>query len=168
MQGGQCFRGAAEPAEEPGAVHVSRGETRVQAQCLAQLAERVLRMGARHLAPGGTFAAAIVEGVPDVLLPRDAAAALPDIREVGGDVYVSQPLGSVTENGVIASERRRQRVSSAGDLVTEDHVDRLAVLEAGSLQAEASEVGLAATGTLAVPPTDLHVGSEIVLFQRTG
>ena len=68
----------------------------------------ILGMGARHLAPGGLFAAAIVEGVPDILLPRDAPAALPDMREVDGYVYVSQPLGSTTEGGVISSERRRR------------------------------------------------------------
>lgn len=128
----------------------------------------VLAAGARHLAAGGVFGAAIVEGVPDILLPRDAAAALPDVREVEGYVYVSQPLGSLAEDGVIASERRRQRVSPDGELESFDHVDRLAVLEPGSIQSEASAAGLEVTGTLTVGPTELHVGSEILLLELAG
>ena len=128
----------------------------------------ILDVCAGHLAPGGVVAAAIVEGVPDILLPSDAGAALPDIREVAGAVYSSQPLGSAITGGVIASERHRQRVSPSGELISETHVDRLAVLEPGALEAEAQDAGLEPSGTLTVGPTELHVGSEIVLLERAG
>ena len=58
-------------------------------------------------------------------------------------------------------------MSPDGDLVTSDHVDHLAVLEPGALQAEAREAGFEAAGALPVAPTELHVGSEIVLFARS-
>jgi hypothetical protein len=117
------------------------------------------------VAPKGVVAAAIVEGVPDILLPADAAAALPDMRESGGFVYVSQPTGSTAAGGMISSERRRQRVSPQGEIETIEHVDRLAVLEEGAFEAEAEQAGLRRAGTVTVPPTDLHVGSEIVLLE---
>ncbi|HEX3668221.1 MAG TPA: class I SAM-dependent methyltransferase [Acidimicrobiia bacterium] len=125
----------------------------------------VLEVCARHLAPNGAVAAAIVEGVPDILLPADASAALPDMREAGGFVYVSQPTGSTAGDGVISSKRRRQRVSPEGEIETIDHVDRLAVLEEGVFEAEAERAGLRRAGAVTVPPTDLHVGSEIVLLE---
>lgn len=128
----------------------------------------VLDVCARHLARGGVVAAAIVEAVPDILPPADAGAALPDIREVGGAVYSSQPLGSRIADGVIASERHRQRVAPSGELVAETHVDRLAVLESGAFEAEARDAGLRPIGTISVAPTDLHVGSEIVLLEAAG
>ncbi len=128
----------------------------------------VLDVCARHLARGGVVAAAIVEDVPDILPPADAGAALPDIREAQGAVYSSQPLGSTIADGVIASERHRQRVSPSGELVAETHVDHLAVLESGAFEAEAGDAGLRAVGTIAVAPTDLHVGSQIVLLEAAG
>ncbi len=125
----------------------------------------VLDVCARHLTPGGVVAAAIVEDVPDILTAADAGATLPDIREAGGAVYSSQPLGSRVAGGVIASERHRQRVSASGDVVAETHVDHLAVLESGAFAAEARDAGLRPVGTISVAPTDLHVGSEIVLLE---
>jgi SAM-dependent methyltransferase len=124
----------------------------------------VLRVCAGHLAPGGVVGAAIVEGVPEILEPAEAPAALPDVREVGGVVYASQPLGSTAADGVIASARDRQRVSPSGELASETHVDRLAVLVPGALEAEAGAAGLRVSETVTVGPTDLHVGSELVLM----
>ena len=121
-----------------------------------------------HLAPGGTLAAAIVDGTPDILLPSDAPEVLPDIREAEGFVYVSQPLGSTTADGVISSERRRQRVSPAGEMATETHVDRLAVLDVGAFEADARGAGLDVVSSETVAPTDLHVGSRIVLLEPAG
>ena len=65
----------------------------------------------------------------------------------------------------IEARRLRQRVSPAGDLEEWTHVDRLAVVEAGSLDAEAAEAGLRRAGRLLIPSTDLFVGSTVCLWE---
>lgn len=120
-----------------------------------------------HLAPGGAAAVAIVDGIPDGMLSGEAEPgdAIPDVREVDGVVYASEPLASAVREGVIESKRRRQRVSRQGEIAESRHVDRLAVLESGSLEAEAGRAGLRAVGEEPIAPTDLHVGSRAVLFE---
>jgi hypothetical protein len=62
-------------------------------------------------------------------------------------------------------ERRRERITPDGSRVLEDdriHLDRLSAEE---LAREGASAGLDATGTTSVPPTDDHVGSEVVMFR---
>ena len=122
-----------------------------------------------HLAPGGALAAAIVDGVPDGMLGSDAdpGDAIPDVREVDGMVYASVPVSSAVREGVIESERRRQRVSADGEIAESRHVDRLAVLERAALAAEAARAGLREVGDEPIAPTELHVGSRAVLFEAS-
>ena len=130
----------------------------------------VLGACGRLLEPAGVLAVAIVDGSPEA---DDGAEAedvelIPDVREVGDVVYASQPVSSEVHEGVIESERRRRRVSPSGELTDARHVDRLALLDAASLGTEAAEAGLRAVGTEAIAPTALHVGSRVVLFERSG
>jgi SAM-dependent methyltransferase len=131
----------------------------------------VLGACGRLLESDGVLAVAIVDGSPeaaDDAEADDVEPLLPDVREVGDVVYASQPVSSVIRDGVIESERRRRLVWPSGEMTDARHVDRLALLDAASLGAEAAQVGLRAVGTDAIAPTDLHVGSRVVLFERSG
>ena len=126
---------------------------------------RCLRAVAASLRPGGRFAAAIVERVPE---PVDGPPPIPDVRELEGWVYSSLPVGVDVEGGEIAIRRLRQTVSPAGELSEEPSEVRLQELSAERLEAEAAEAGLLPLGRRATPPTDLHVGSTVVVLGKEG
>jgi SAM-dependent methyltransferase len=115
------------------------------------------------LAPGGCFAAAIVERLPG----EDAEARpIPDVRDVDGWVYSSLPVDLKLIDGDIVVRRLRQAVSPAGALEEEPNEIRIRELSAQSLEEEAAAAGLAPVERLPVPPTDLHIDSTVVVLAR--
>jgi SAM-dependent methyltransferase len=122
-----------------------------------------LRCVARHLAPGGLAAFAIVESMPE---PVDTAAPLPDTREVDGWVYSSLPIDARVDSGSIRVRRLRQTVSPAGDLSEDMNEVVLQALDAATLESEARQAGLRPAGRRAIPATEDHVGSTVVLLER--
>jgi SAM-dependent methyltransferase len=122
-----------------------------------------LRRVRKHLEPGGTAALAIVESMPETAAE---AAPLPDAREVDGWVYSSLPLGVAPDDGTIVVRRLRQTVSPLGELSEELDEVRLVLVSAAQLEAEARSVGLVPAGRRAIPATDDHVGSTVVLLER--
>lgn len=131
------------------------GSAADRAQCLDAVA------GA--LPPGGRFAAAIVDGLPG---KGDGVAPIPDVRDVDGWVYSSLPVDAALDSGDIVVRRLRQTVSPAGELEEEPNEIRIHALSAERLEAEAGEAGLAPRERLPIPPTDLHVGSTVVVLTR--
>jgi SAM-dependent methyltransferase len=136
-------------------------------QILGGAAERrAFFLGARdHLLEGGLLAVAIVEGAPALALTFGADVP-PDIREVSGWVYSSQPVSTRALDGVLEATRLRQVVSPDGDLSENVHVDRLDLLDAPELEAEGRACGLDPSGRVEVPAGLDHVGSIVVLFER--
>jgi SAM-dependent methyltransferase len=135
-------------------------------QMLGSATERrtTLKRVAGHLAPGGRLAAAIVEATPATLDgPR---AAIPDVRELDGWVYSSLPVARVTGRGDLEIHRHRQAVSPNGALSEEEHSDRLAALDADTLEAEGAATGLHPVHRLQVPPGDGYLGSTVVIMER--
>jgi len=131
-------------------------------QLLANAEERVscLRCVAAHLSPGGIAAFAIVESMPE---PTASASPLPDAREVGGWVYSSLPVDTRVDDEVIRVRRLRQTVSPQGEFGEELYEVALRSLDAETLEVEARRAGLVPVGRRAIPPTDAHVGSTVVL-----
>jgi SAM-dependent methyltransferase len=125
--------------------------------------ERCLRCVAAHLQPGGLAALAIVEAMPE---PVEDASPLPDTREVDGWVYSSLPVDTRVDEDAIRVRRLRQTVSPRGEFGEELYEVTLSALDGATLEREAAEVGLAPAGRRAIPPTDAHVGSTVVLFGR--
>jgi SAM-dependent methyltransferase len=123
-----------------------------------------------HLARGGLLAAAVIDGVPESILPPEPgdSAALPDLRELDGVVYSSLPLGVRVRAGVMESRRRRERVSAGGEIDAETHVDRLALLDPSGVEAEAGSVGLRCDRRVEVAPTEAHVGSMVLILRADG
>ena len=134
-------------------------------QLLDDATQRIacLRCVAADLAPGGRFAAAILEEMPE---PDDSPAPLPDVREVDGWVYSSLAVEAAVGNGEILIRRLRQTVSPTGDLSEEPNEIRITTFPAAQLEAEAAEVGLLAQSRRPIPPTDIHVGSTVVVLEK--
>jgi len=124
---------------------------------------RCLRCIGTHLSPGGLAAFAIVESMPE---PVDSASPLPDTREVDGWVYSSLPVDAQVDDGSIRVRRLRQTVSPSGELADDLYEVCLRRLDAATLEDEAAEAGLRPAGRRAIPPTDDHVGSTVVLLEK--
>jgi len=136
-------------------------------QLLADAEERAecLRCISASLEPGGLFAAAIIEELPE---PDGAPPPLPDVREVDGWVYSSLATEVAVGPGELRVRRLRQTVSPAGELSEEPNEVRIATFAADALEAEAAAFGLVPAGRHVIPPTDLHVGSLVVVLERSG
>ena len=134
-------------------------------QLLADSAERAesLRCIAAALRPGGVFAAAIIEAMPE---PDGAPPPLPDVREVDGWVYSSLATEAAVGPGEIVVRRLRQTVSPEGALTEEPNEVRIATFAVASLEAEAEPFGLLPAGRREIAATDIHVGSTVVLLEK--
>jgi SAM-dependent methyltransferase len=134
-------------------------------QLLADSDERAecLRQVSAHLRPGGRFAAAILEQMPE---PDDSPPPLPDVREVKGWVYSSLAVEAAVGDGEIVIRRLRQTVSPAGELAEEDNEVRITTFAAAQLEAEAAAAGLAPLARHEIPATDIHVGSTVVVLAK--
>ncbi len=134
-------------------------------QLLAGSEERVKCLGciASHLIPGGRIALAIVERLPP---GPEGPPPLPDVREVDGWVYSSLPLDAVDVGEEIVIQRLRQTVSPDGELSEEENEIRIRTLAAAELEREGVAAGLVPLARRAIPPTDLHVGSTVVVLGK--
>lgn len=122
-----------------------------------------LRSVAAALRPGGLFAAAILEAMPE---PDGAPPPLPDVREVDGWVYSSLAIEAAIGPGEIVVRRLRQTVSPEGSLSEEPNEVRIFTFAATTLESEAAAAGLVPAGRHEIAPTELHVGSTVVLLER--
>jgi SAM-dependent methyltransferase len=136
-------------------------------QLLGGAAEReeCLARVAAALVPGGRFAAAILERMPP---PEDAPPPLPDVCEVDGWVYSSLAVEAAVGAGEIRIRRVRQTVSPAGELSEEPNEVRILTFDAARLESEARAAGLLPARRVPIPPTEIHVGSTVVVLEKEG
>lgn len=171
-QKSDAFGGAVEPVRAdarefqiPGTVALALAPTHLL-QLIPTAAERseCLRSVAAALQPGGLFAASIIEGMPEA---DGAPPPLPDVREVDGWVYSSLAIEAAVGPGEIVVRRLRHAVSPEGELSEEPNEVRIATFSVASLEADAEAAGLRPAGRREIPETDLHVGSTVVLLERS-
>ncbi len=93
------------------------------------------------LPSGGQFVVALVDETTLVDVGV-AAAPRPDMREVDGWVYYSEPLWVQVSARSLRMRRVRERVSPGGDLVRRVHDDLLHRLSPDQLEEEARQAGL--------------------------
>jgi hypothetical protein len=136
-------------------------------QLLNDAADRLacLRRVAGHLEPGGCFAAAILEGMPE---PDGSPPPLPDVREVEGWVYSSLALEAAVGPGEIVIHRLRQTVSPGGELSEEPNQVRITTFSAAQLEEEAAAAGLVPVERREIDATDIHVGATVVVLGKEG
>ncbi len=123
-----------------------------------------LECAAATLAPDGRLAVAIVEEAPEL---GDGAAAglLPDVVERDGWIYSSLPTELTRDGDWLVVRRLRQLVSPDGDLSDSVHTLRLAILTPGAIAADARVAGFRTLGDHAIPGTDDHLGSTVVMLE---
>jgi len=125
---------------------------------------RCLDCVARHLEDGGTAAFAIVERLPE---PVDGPPPLPDAREVDGWIHSSLPLETGADGERLVVRRLRQSVSPGGRLTEEVDEVALSALSSAELESAAIEARLVPAVREEIPATDDHVGSTVVVLERT-
>jgi hypothetical protein len=127
---------------------------------------RCLERARDLLRPGGILATALLGGPPSV--PPDALPPLPDVREVDGWVYSSYPVVPMGWMGnELLLKRLRQTVSPEGALSEEENQTQLLFVGGPELEAEAEAVGFSPAGRGLIPETEAHVGSVVVLLERS-
>jgi SAM-dependent methyltransferase len=117
-----------------------------------------------HLAPGGLAALALADAL-EGFDAEHTEPPLPDVTEIDGTVYASRPVAVRDQGDRVAIERIREMVDRAGNRTAEGDVIHLDRLDGPTLQAEASVHGLRAEPARAVPATDEHVGSTVVIVR---
>ncbi|CAN5485126.1 hypothetical protein BH10ACT11_BH10ACT11_08790 [soil metagenome] len=122
-----------------------------------------------HLEPGGAFAVAIVEGAPPAAQAPEHGpiGTLPDIVDREGWVYSSLPLGVAIDGETMVVQRLRQIVSPDGELTESESTDRLALLDAETIESEARACGLLPAKRYEVAATDAHIASMVLLLEAT-
>jgi SAM-dependent methyltransferase len=113
----------------------------------------------RAIAPGGIVALAIADDLED--FDGDADLPRPDVGEVGGLRYVSQP----TAVRATADRVRIERLRRIAGEPAEPNVIVLARVSAEALHAEGAAAGLRGEPSIRVAATEEHVGSEVVVLR---
>jgi SAM-dependent methyltransferase len=123
-----------------------------------------LRCAREHLQGSGRIAVAIAETIETYEVPDGTLGPLPDVLERDGAVYFSQPTAIRADADGFVLERRRERVSAAGERTVEEDRIRLDRLDADTFEADARGVGLQPAGRRMIDSTGDHVGSTVVML----
>lgn len=119
---------------------------------------------ARHLRPGGVLALAISEVLERFTLEDGIKPPTPDMTEIAGVVYSSQPTAVREDADGFVLERLRERIGPHGQRDTEQDVVHLDRMTAAAFEREARRAGLRPVGREIVPATDEYVGSVVVML----
>ena len=120
---------------------------------------------AELMAPGATIALTVVDET--TLLSSGAASTqiLPDMRELDGWVYSSEPLWVQVSDETLTVRRLRERISPDGQMERAVHDDILHRVSPERLELEAEEVGLRRTGRRQISSGPDEADSAVVLLE---
>jgi predicted O-methyltransferase YrrM len=120
---------------------------------------------AELLAPGATIALTLVDET--TLLSSGAAATqiLPDMRELDGWVYSSEPLWVQAGDDMLTVRRLRERVSPDGQMERTVHDDRLHRISPDRLELEATDAGLRRAGRRQISSGPNEADSAVILLE---
>jgi SAM-dependent methyltransferase len=137
----------------------------VPMQTIQLLADRAGFFAAarRALVPGGRVAIAIATDLETFDAPE--SLPFPDLGEVDGWRFVSQPMAIRLEDDGVRIERVRQLISPGGERETTDDAVHLATVTPAQLAEEGAAHGLEAEELRTIPETPEHVGSEVVILR---
>jgi SAM-dependent methyltransferase len=124
---------------------------------------------AELIAPRGRAALAVVDEDSLVDGPEDSegerSSEVPDMRDVGGWVYSSEPLWVQRAEHTLTVRRLRSRVSPDGELERSVHDDVLNRLAPDELEREAARAGLSATGRRTISSGAAEADSLAVILE---
>jgi SAM-dependent methyltransferase len=123
---------------------------------------RFLRSAQAHMRPDAVLALAIVTQLDEFDRAAGDATPSPDMVVIDGVRYASRPVRVEVAQRTIEIERERT-VPALG--VREHDAITLARVDAAGLGREAARAGLRPQRPLAVPATEEHVGSEVVIVR---
>ncbi len=125
-----------------------------------------LNCARKHLTPGGRIAIAIAasDDFDEFQWHEGDASPLPDIAEHNGSTYFSQPTAVRRLRDTFVLERRREAVDPAGNHSISTNSVSLDVISADELQEAGAEIGLRTVTVTEIPPTDEHIGSQVVIL----
>jgi len=125
-----------------------------------------LQSANRHLARGGVVAVALadVDDFEEFEWQEGDASPLPDITEVDGCAYFSQPTAVRRVGDTFVLERRREIVDASGTRTVSADTISLDVLSVQELEDAGSQCGLRPLGVRTIRPTAEHIGSEVVVL----
>lgn len=126
-----------------------------------------LRCARAHVRTRGLLAVAILPDAEPFDRAHGQLAPAPETASVEGLRFISSPTRVAVGKNAIVIERERtvkRYGRGAGTVLASEH-DRveLARLSAAQLRAEIAAAGFRPAPTRTVPPTDEHVGSEVVI-----
>jgi SAM-dependent methyltransferase len=119
-----------------------------------------------HLANDGFVAVAIAasQDFEEFEWQSGDMAPLPDIVEVAGRAYFSQPTAVRRVERTFVLERHREIVEVDGARSSSDDRIALDIVTVEDLQLAAKQAGLSLSDSHRVEATDEHIGSEVVIF----
>jgi SAM-dependent methyltransferase len=125
-----------------------------------------LRQARAHLTPGGVVAIAIAaaEDFEEFEWHDGDHLPLPDIEELDGSVYFSQPTAVRRSGNAFVLERRRQTIDPLGTRTTSDDRIELDILSAEELEQAGIRAGLHPIDVCEIPPSEEHIGSQVVIL----
>lgn len=128
--------------------------------------DRSLASLAEGMEPGSQLAVALVDET--TLVERgEGPDPKPDMREVEGWVYSSEPLWVQVLDDRLRMRRMRERVSPEGDIVRRVHDDVLFRLPPERLENDAQAAGLRPVKRHQVESNDYEAGSVVVVLEAT-
>jgi SAM-dependent methyltransferase len=119
-----------------------------------------------HLADGGLVAVAIAasQDFEEFQWQSGDKAPLPDIAEIAGRAYFSQPTAVRRVERTFVLERHREIVEVDGARSSSDDRIALDIVTVEDLRLAAQQAGLRLSDRHRVEATDEHIGSEVVIF----
>lgn len=119
-----------------------------------------------HLCSGGVLAIALAaaEDFEEFEWDTGDPSPLPDIAEIDGSAYFSQPTAVRRAGDTFVLERHREIVDAAGTRTSSADRITLDVVSVQELQEAAVQTRLLPRGVRTIPATDEHIGSEVVIL----
>jgi SAM-dependent methyltransferase len=118
----------------------------------------------RHLLPGGLLALAITAALEEFDGVEGGLPA-PDVATLADWRFASQPTAVRALPDATRIERVRRAFAPDGGVTEEEDVIELATLSRDELEAEGSAAGFTPEPASTIPPTEEHVGSEVVMLR---
>jgi precorrin-6B methylase 2 len=132
----------------------------------AEARRRLLGWLLGAMAPGGTLALTVVDEENLLSAGASATQILPDMREVDGWVYSSEPLWVLVDDDTLSVRRIREEVSPEGAIDRNVHDELLYRLSPARLEAEATVTGFEVAGRRIVDSGPREADSIVVLLER--
>jgi precorrin-6B methylase 2 len=120
---------------------------------------------AELMAPSATIALTVVDETTLLSAGTAATQILPDMRELDGWVYSSEPLWVQVGGEVLTVRRLRERVSPDGQMERTVHDEHLQRVSPDRLELEAEEAGLRRAGRRQISSGPNEADSTVVLLQ---